>query len=54
VPGHCGIDRNEHAGQIAWTASAQNFIGPELAIGISPSMVQSAIIQWSAGVQNKH
>ena len=53
VTGHRGIDGNERADQLAWTASAQNFIGPEPATGISPSMVRSAILRWSVGVQYK-
>ena len=46
VPGHCGVEGNEHADYLARQGSAQRFIGPEPFLGTSISAIKSELLTW--------
>ena len=46
VPGHCGIEGNEHADSLARQGSAQQFIGPEPFLGTSTSAIKGELSTW--------
>lgn len=46
VPGHCGIEGNEKADQLAKLGSSQQFIGPEPFIGLSPANLKMELKNW--------
>lgn len=46
VPGHCGIEGNEMADELARQGSSNSFVGPEPFLGISKSAVKQEITNW--------
>lgn len=46
VPGHCGIEGNEMADELARQGSSNSFVGPEPFLGISKSATRQGILDW--------
>ena len=46
VPGHCGIEGNEHADNLARQGSARQFIGPEPFLGTSTCAIKGELKKW--------
>jgi len=47
VPGHSGIYGNEQADQLAKAASFKSYVGPEPALPVPTSVVQSQLQAWT-------
>lgn len=52
VPGHCGIEGNEKADELAKLGSSQQFIGPEPFIGLSTANLKLELKNWEESKVN--
>ena len=46
VPGHCGVEGNERADELARQGSSSTFVGPEPFLGTSKSAIKQELLDW--------